>query len=130
MAPGGVEPPRAASKAAALSAELRGPNGSVASATRAGSPQADLQRQSGGGDRAQAVGAARDSLGLLGSPGFEEHMGPFATCDGGIRPAAVDGEEIDRDAVRIAGRLRFALTRKAAGQRPRRSSTLGRVGFA
>src|SRR4029077_19568086 len=27
MAPGGIEPPRAASKAAALSAELRGPDG-------------------------------------------------------------------------------------------------------
>src|SRR5438876_4999806 len=44
MAPGGVEPPRAASKAAALSAELRGPQRRVAVAAGAGSARARRKR--------------------------------------------------------------------------------------
>src|SRR5205807_9256790 len=84
MAPGGVEPPRAASKAAALSAELRGPQRRVAVAAGAGSARARRER-SPRDDTAESRGRRPTSSGSRRAQLRRLRLYPLSY---GARPAA------------------------------------------
>src|SRR5689334_1036844 len=104
MAPGGIEPPHAASKAAALSAELRG----RVQRGYLGRFLATLCRLGGGSSVGRAPGCGP------GGRGFESRPPPLRNFDGG--PEALS------EFTAVGGALRLALNRRwHPGRRPRRS---------